>query len=82
MYIERGRGATFVASELHLFQLSVAFDEFLRPATGETDGEPSVLVVAFDTDDSADTIARMANLLSKKRIRIRAASHRRARVRA
>jgi hypothetical protein len=82
MYIERRGGATFVALALHLFQLRVAFDELLGAASGETDGEAPILVVAFDAYDGADSVARMAHLLPKKRIGIRAASCGRSCVRA
>ena len=82
MYIERRGGATFDALGLHLLELGVAFDELLCAAPGETDGDAPVLVVAFDAHDSANSVARVANLLPQKRIRIRAAPCRRPTVRA
>src|SRR6202040_700133 len=72
----------FVDLALHLFQLSVAFDEFLCAASGEADREAPILVVAFDAHDGANSIARVANLLPQKRIRIGAAPCRRPAVRA
>ena len=80
MYIERRGGATFDALALHLLELGVAFDELLCAAPGKADGDAPVLVVAFDAHDGANSVARVANLLAEKWIRIGATSHRRPRV--
>src|ERR1700687_354032 len=82
MYLERRSGATPVASGSHLFQLGVALDEFLRAAPGETHGETPVLIVALNPDDRADTVVRVTNLLTQKRVRVGSASCGRARGRA
>src|ERR1700687_2075223 len=82
MYLERRSGATPVASGSHLFQLGVALDEFLRAAPGETHGETPVLIVALNPDDRADTVVRVTNLLTQKRVRVGSASCGRPRVRA
>src|SRR5260370_30077134 len=74
MYIESRSGATLVAC-LHLFQLGVALDEFLRAASRETDGKASVFVVTLDADDRADAEIRVANLPTQKGVRVGAASH-------
>src|ERR1700720_1338363 len=82
MYLEGRSGATPVASASHLFQLSVALDEFLRAAPGETHGETPVLIVALNPDDRADPEVRVANLLAQQRVRVGAASCGGPRVRA
>src|SRR5260370_20839842 len=81
MYIESRSGATLVAC-LHLFQLGVALDEFLRAASRETDGKASVFVVTLDADDRADAEIRVANLPTQKGVRVGAASHGRSGERA
>src|SRR5258708_17634696 len=73
MYIESRSGATLVAC-LHLFQLGVALDEFLRAASRETDGKASVFVVTLDADDRADAEIRVANLPTQQGVPVGAAS--------
>src|SRR5258708_17939428 len=68
------RGCNVGAPPLHLFQLGVALDEFFCAPARETDGDAPVFVVAFDADDGADAVTRMANFLAEKRVCVGAAS--------
>src|SRR5258707_15533764 len=68
------RRCTWGCPPLHLFQLRVALDEFFCAPARETDGDAPVFVVAFDADDGADAVTRMASFLAEKRVCIGAAS--------
>ncbi len=54
--------------QLQLLELGVAFYEFFCAAAGEGDRETAVVVLAFDADDGADTVFRMADSLAEERI--------------
>jgi hypothetical protein len=80
MYIDRRTGAT-AGARLHLFQLGVAFNELLRATPRKTDGKAAVFIVAFDSDDGANSVIRVPNFLAEKGIGIRAASYGRPHIR-
>ena len=60
-----------------MLKLRVAFDEFFRAATGKSDGEATVVFVAFDADNGANAVFGMANSLAEQGICIRTAADRR-----
>ena len=57
-----------------MLELGVAFDEFFGAAAGESDGEAAIVVVAFDADDSADSVLRVTNFLAEQGIGIATAA--------
>src|SRR4029077_9095326 len=77
----RGELAQQRLPALHLFQLGVAFDKFFCAASRKTNGEPPVLIVAFDADDGANSVVRMANFLAEKGIGVGAAFYGGAQIR-
>ena len=54
-------------------ELREALDEFFCAASGKTHGDAAVLFIAFHADNSANSVARMANLAAKHGICIGAA---------
>src|ERR1043166_6128756 len=52
--------------------MGVAFDELFGAAAREADGEAAVFVLAFNADDSADAVLRMAHLLADQWVGIAA----------
>jgi hypothetical protein len=57
-----------------LLKMGVALHEFFCSAAGKSDGEAAVVFVAFNADDRADTVFRMADALAEQRIRVAAAT--------
>src|SRR5437667_7589947 len=57
-----------VSTTLRGLELSVAFDEFFCAAAGEADGDATVVFIAFNADDGADSIFRMADFAAEHRI--------------
>src|SRR5256885_167838 len=60
----------FAVLGLHLFEGGVALHEFFGAAAGEADGELAVFVVAFDSNDCADAVIRVAHFLAEQRVAI------------
>jgi hypothetical protein len=58
-----------------LLELGVAFYEFFGAAAGEGDGKAAVVIVAFDANNSAHSVLRVADFLAEQWIGIRAATN-------
>ena len=81
MYREAGGGRNLGGRKgckerkLELLELGVAFYEFFCAAAWEGYGETTVVVVAFDPDDGAYAVLRVANFLAEQWIGVCAASN-------
>ena len=60
-------------SMLGLFELRVALDKLLGSAARETDGNASVLIVAFNAYNCSDAVTRVTHFSSEHRIGVGAA---------
>src|SRR5215472_14244889 len=58
---------------LGLFKLRIALDELLCAASGKADGNAAILVVSFDADDRADSIAWVPDSAAEHGIRVTSA---------
>src|SRR5579883_2001413 len=64
------RFAGIIAGGLELFQVGVAFNEFLGAAAGEADGKAAVVFVPLDSHNRANAVFGVTNFTAKERVAI------------
>src|SRR2546423_4236257 len=60
----------FAGLGLHLLEGGVALHEFFGAAAGEADGELAVFVIAFNSNDGAHAVIRVAHFLAEQRVAV------------